>query len=1192
MIRVVTAGALGKLRAIPVLLGLAALLPQAWAAQVALTGRVVDENGSPVHDARVTVHGTGPAARAFEAQTDPTGAFTLSLPEPGDYLYSVDREGYYALRDHPIHVAAPSQELTATINTVREVFQSVNVAEETSPVELAATSHEEQLSGTEINDIPYANSHSLLNSLHLLPEITQDSAGSPHLNGSSQSQVLYLLNGFNLANPISGQFQTALAVEGIRSVDVSSGRYSPEYGKGSAGVIAINTANGTDKYHFTATDFIPGLSTQGGLRLGNWYPRFGVSGPILRGRAWFSDSASFEYTQSVVSGLPKNQNTRSGLLASNLAHTQFHLSSSNILFADFLINVDNEGRVGLSPLSPVSTTSSVDTRQYFGSVKDQISFSRGALIEFGYAHNLFSVTQTPQGQALYVFSAQGNSGNYFVNGQQTASRDEGLTHAYLPRFRFLGEHHIESGADADLLRYSGDFHRTGYSVLGFSGQLLSQTLFGPPASFTVHDADAAWWVLDTWHATKSLQFTPGARWDWDQRIGRSAWSPRVAFSWSPFHTDRTRVSGGYAITRDAATMDLFGYPYDQVATTTTYGLNGIGTGPAIPTRFTTANSHLVMPRDDNWNLDLDHQLSARILLSARYLRRRGSDELIYANAADPYAPPSLLPLPAGKSAGAYQLTNLRRGDFDSVRLSIRQRLSGQYEWMVAYTRSRAVSNALIDPASPEPLQVLGYLAPIPWDAPNRLLGSAYLPLPWKNWAFSLLSDMRSGYPYSARDQYGLVQGAVNSYRYPLNFDLNLAIERMVTFHGRRFALRGGVNNLTNQLNATAVNNVVGPGFQKLLSGEGRHFVVRIRFFGAAENQPGGGPIAKPTTKPPQAPAPETEYDESRPLPGASIYGNTGLWKVFTADTLAPRQAVVSTWYDRINRNPGDLVVSTLGFGGAIGITSRIELGVSFEANRDVTTGRPDELSFGQQALGYFGAKTPGSKPLVSELVAGSSTVPQLRYPASPYGALTGAAGYYDLYPFAGQAPSGSAAGDLLFGLKIRILSESKGAAFGLAIRPYFDLPIHKAITFLETHPVGTADLQGGFDGIVSRSIGGIAELSLNAGYRYVSQPAHVSVFHLSEDVPLGFGVTIPRSARIQFVAESTADVFVGAHTPNTTFGPQDPVDLTVGFRGSFARKFSFSAGYRRPVNQFGGDKNGFVMSLGFEARRGRSSAQN
>jgi len=141
---------------------------------------------------------------------------------------------------------------------------------------------------------------------------------------------------------------------------------------------------------------------------------------------------------------------------------------------------------------------------------------------------------------------------------------------------------------------------------------------------------------------------------------------------------------------------------------------------------------------------------------------------------------------------------------------------------------------------------------------------------------------------------------------------------------------------------------------------------------------------------------------------AAIYGNTGLWKMFTADTLGAGEFSVSTWYDRINRNPGALVISTYGFGGAYGVTNQIEFGMAFEANVNVETGRPDQLSFGQQALGFFSAMTPGSPPYASQLLPGSSLVPQLRSPATPSGALAGAAGYYDLFPFAGLVPSASA----------------------------------------------------------------------------------------------------------------------------------------------------------------------------------------
>jgi hypothetical protein len=795
-------------------------------AAVTFSGRVVDENDAPVQAAHVHVGAT-------DAQTDPTGIFKLTLPGPGDYLVSITREGYYAVKDRPVRIEG-TQEITLVINTVREVFQSENVHAETSPVDVGEAQSQERLTGTEVNDMPYANSHSLRNSLQLMPAVVLDASGTLHVNGSSENQVLYLLNGFNITNPITGLFQPILAVEGIRSVDLSSGRSSPAYGKGTAGVLAVNTESGTDKFHWTSTDFIPGLNIQQGLHLGNWYPRFGVSGPIIRGRAWFSDTIESEYSESVVTALPSGQNTRSGWAGSNLLHTQVNLTPSNILFADFLANVDSEGRVGLGALNPVSTTSNLHSHEYFASVKDQKYFGHGALIEFGYAHNDFFQAQSPQGPDLYVISTTGNSGNNFLNDTQAASRDQGMVQAYLPKFKLAGSHQIEVGTDVDWLHYTGDFSRTGYQVLGLSGQLLSETLFPSPARFQVTDTEMSAYVLDTWRVSKRLQFNVGVREDWDRRIGTVAWSPRAAFSWSPLASARTRISGGYAITHDAVTLGMLGMPLDQTAVTTVYNAEGAASGPPSLTSFAIANSGLALPRASNWTLDADHQLFTHVYLTAKYLRRRGTDGFAFINTLAPDAPPSLLPLPGADAAGVYQLTNLRRDDYDSIALSVRQTFSGQFEWMAAYMHARAVSNGVLDPNTAQPLQVLPDLVPMPWDVPNRILGWAYLPLPWKNWAISALADMRSGFPFSVRDETGVIVGAVDSYHYPINFDLNIAIERMITLRGYRFALRGGMDNVTNQENPTAVNNVTGAAnYLKFLGDEGRHFVVRVRFFGRA-----------------------------------------------------------------------------------------------------------------------------------------------------------------------------------------------------------------------------------------------------------------------------------------------------------------------------------------------------------------------
>jgi hypothetical protein len=793
-----------------------------------LHGRVVDENDAPIENARVTVRPTGVSVRS-----DPGGGFTLILPATGDYLFDVEREGYYALKDRAVRVEGP-QELTLTIAAVREVFQSENVNATTSPVDVDQSLSQEHLSGTEVNDIPFANSHSLRSSLPLMSGVLLDPAGGLHVDGSAENQVQYLLDGFDIANPITGQFQTVLAVEGIRSIELSSGLPSAEFGKGTAGVLNVNIQNGSDAFHYTASDFVPGFNIQQGIRLGSWYPRFGVSGPIVKGRAWFADSFDSEYTETLVRGLPGGQNTATGWTGSNLLHAQVNLTPKNILFADFLANISNQGRVGLGPLNPISTTSSLHGNSYSGSIKDQVYFGHGVLIDFGYAHDRYSLSQTPQGQDLYLYSPEGNSGNYFVRSTADAVRDQGLIHAYLPKFQLLGSHQVEAGADADRLAYHVDDRDTGYQVLGLSGQLLSQTIFGDPVLFHVGDTQMSWFLLDTWRVSKNLQFTLGVREDWDRAIQALAWSPRLAASWSPFHSGRTRISGGYAITHDAVTMNMLGRPFEQIGYTTTYEANGAPAGPPAPTTFAIGSAPLLLPRATNWNAGIDRQIAAHVFVAAKYLRRRGTDGFAFLNPLASGAPPSLLPLPGGASGGNFALTNLRRDDYDSVQISVHQTFSGQFEWSAAYTHSRAVSNAVADPNSQQPLQLVPYLAPLPWNAPNRVVAWEYLPLPWKNWAISALADMRSGFPFSVRDQTGVVVGEFDSYRFPLNFDLNIAIEKMVIFHGYRFGLRAGIDNATGQANPTAVNNVLGaPQYLQFLGDEGRHFVIRVRFFGRA-----------------------------------------------------------------------------------------------------------------------------------------------------------------------------------------------------------------------------------------------------------------------------------------------------------------------------------------------------------------------
>ncbi len=327
-------------------------------------------------------------------------------------------------------------------------------------------------------------------------------------------------------------------------------------------------------------------------------------------------------------------------------------------------------------------------------------------------------------------------------------------------------------------------------------------------------------------------------------------------------------------------------------------------------------------------------------------------------------------------------------------------------------------------------------------------------------------------------------------------------------------------------------------------------------------------------------APAQQQEESRFLqPNASLYGVTGLWKTLVPETLPPGQASFSVWYDRINRNPGFLTISTVGVGGAVGITRHLEFGVNFEINRRILVRRADQLSFGQQQLGFFGNRTPGSPPTLAELMPGSTLMPQLRFPQTAAGALGGSAGYYNAFPFAGLQRQGNGVGTVTLRMKLNILSERDGGPFGLGVHAYATIPTHRSAAWLLQRPVQTGDWQFGSDFLVSKNVGDLAGLNFNAGFRSLPSPDGGNIVVLSDIVPLSFGVTVPRTTRIQAVGEVNADLFVGARTSNTSFDAEDPVDVTLGFRAYLSRFLGLSAGYRHPINQSGGDKNGFVINL-------------
>jgi hypothetical protein len=573
----------------------------------------------------------------------------------------------------------------------------------------------------------------------------------------------------------------------------------------------LNARTGTDELKFSATEFFPAIDMGHGLQIANWTPRAYISGPWRKGKAWFFNTAELQFVRLTVKQLPTDQNASTSWRFNDLLHNQFNLSEKNIVFVGLLFDYQYVPYGGLTILDPRETTLRRESKQWFGYVKDQWSFSHSSMMELGFAASLTDSTAIPHGDAPYVITPDGREGDYYADSHRDAQRFQGILNYYLPVFHFLGEHQLKTGGDIVRLDYQQNITRNSIDYLNDAGAIIRTISFIGSGQLSTGNDEAAAFVQDSWRVRPWLLMEMGWRADQDRLLDRLNSSPRAGFVLSPPRMDKLRISGSFARIIDATNLQLHTRPLDQSSISTYYdGSGNLIYGPV--SAVYTSGKNLTSPRADIWTLEAERTLHKLLQAKVDLLRRRFSRGFDYTNDL-PLAEqlPAILtgvPNPGALTAD-YVLTNQRQDQYDSVEISLGQQLKGRFQWMVSYMRSRAESNAVIERTVDQPLSVSADTGPLPWDAPNRLLSWGYLPAWSKRWSFAYMLDWHTGLPFSVQDAYGQLAGAVDSKRFPEYFELNVFLERILSYRGYRLALRAGINNLTGHFNPTLVDNVLG-----------------------------------------------------------------------------------------------------------------------------------------------------------------------------------------------------------------------------------------------------------------------------------------------------------------------------------------------------------------------------------------------
>jgi len=810
---------------------------------------VIDENGVAVPAARVLI--SSPQLPGLRCETDFAGRCRfLNLPA-GTYRIHVEKQDYYSLTLSSMQFPATAN-LEMTLSHQQEVREVVNVVESPPAIDPAQISSVEKLSGLDIVNIPYPDTRDYRKVLNFIPGVVNDISGQPHIAGSETYQTLALLDGFNVSQPANGQLSARISTDAFRSIDVETTRIPAEYGKGSAGVLALNTGIGNDRYRFIASNFTPSFQTKKGFALDSIGPRITFSGPVRKGKMWFFDAIDGEYENNLVVSrlLPKGAETDTVWRVSNLAKAQTNLTSRNILTTSILVNHLNDPHAGLSPQNPIPAPPSDIESVYVASIKDQHYFSAGELLEGGVGFDQYNLALTPLGTLPYVLSPQMAEGNYYLSSHTLARRWQVLSNLYLPPHPWHGRHELKIGVDFDWLSYTAEFTRrpisywrqippppmpcpldtTGTPVV--PSHCSRYSTFAGGALSKIYNLESSAYAQDRWLISNRLLIEPGLRFDWDQIVRDVLVSPRLAGTYVFDNEGNTKVSAGIGIVYDATPLFLIARPFAGQRTDYFFNssgkptdVNGAPTSAPTPllTTFFVNRGTLQAPRYVNWSLALEKKLPRAIYLKAEFLKRDGAHGFVYN-------PPS------GAPAGRFLLQNTRNDRYRSFHLELRHSFRESYMVMGSYTRSQLRSNQVLDFNVDNPLLSSQAPGPYPWDVPNRVLSWGLLPffklpiLHKVDLAYSV--EARSGFAFSVINSQQHLVEAPGSRRFPAYFSLNTHLEKRFRFLGAYWAVRGGFNNITGHGNAAFVNNNIdSPQRFTFADSGGRAFTTRIRFLG-------------------------------------------------------------------------------------------------------------------------------------------------------------------------------------------------------------------------------------------------------------------------------------------------------------------------------------------------------------------------
>ncbi|MBT5460818.1 MAG: TonB-dependent receptor [Candidatus Marinimicrobia bacterium] len=205
-----------------------------------LNGFIIDEKGEPLVGVNIIVGNTGQGR-----VSDINGKYYFLNISPGHYDIKYMMIGYKTTIQKDVAIMSDFT-TTASITMEQTVISGEEITVHASKplIQKDATSSIKVIDAEDIIDMPVTDFKDILATQ---AGFTEDASGGIHVRGGRTKEILYMVDGVVVTDPLQGDFSGSVNQNAIQEMTIISGTFNAEYGQAMSSVVNIVTKDGSDE---------------------------------------------------------------------------------------------------------------------------------------------------------------------------------------------------------------------------------------------------------------------------------------------------------------------------------------------------------------------------------------------------------------------------------------------------------------------------------------------------------------------------------------------------------------------------------------------------------------------------------------------------------------------------------------------------------------------------------------------------------------------------------------------------------------------------------------------------------------------------------------------------------------------------------------------------------------------------------